>query len=133
MINSFEEARKILQDVAEMTDDLREDELFCLQNEKVLEGEDITEMAGRVGETVARYLPAIKIYNALTAAINATRPMFEHMRKPAFLKITDDDSIKYDLADLNKNIPLLAVVQTAKNAGDDEVGRVVDYLLERLG
>ena len=142
MIENFEQAWEVMRDVVGVAGahcgtgahcaPLREDERFYADSLEILEGGEIVPMAACVGEIVARYLDAIKIHNALTTAINAMHINLEHIRKPLHLKITDDQSIKLDLEDLTKIIPLLAVIKAAKDMGDEEVGRIVDWLLERL-
>jgi len=132
MIENFEKARELLLNVARLESSLQEDEAHYAQNKAILEQADIVAVARQVGETVARYFDAIKIYNALTAAINATHLHFEQMRKPPYIKITDDKSLLYDLEDLTNNIPLLAAIKAAKDAGEDEIGNIVDHLLAAL-
>jgi len=132
MIKSFDEARKILEAVVGLTQDLRTDEAISDQNRLVLAGGDVLHIAERIGETTQTYLEAIKIYNALTNAVNALNPSFEHLNKPKYLKITDDHSLCHDLEDLTKNIPLLATIKAAKDAEGGRVDVIIDYLLERL-
>lgn len=132
MINNFDEARKLLKELAKLDCQLHEDEAVFDKNTFALKSDSITQMSSRLGETIALYQNAIQIYNALTAAVNATNPSFELMNKPKHLKIIDEQSLTYDLKDVTKNIPLLAAIKAAKAAGDVEIDSIIDYLLSQL-
>jgi len=127
---TFDEARQVLGDVTGLESDFEADKEVYARAQQVLAGEGcVMEMAAVIAGIIKIYSQAIGIYNGISSAVNAMTPLFEQIRKPKHLKITDEASLHYDLEDLAKNIPLLAIIKIAKDAGDVSIDKMVDYLL----